>query len=218
MKRRFSFRPFSTSPDNGGRMLLDEATWAEVRRLYCEEGASQPMLALKFSISRSSIGTRCRREGWTKGRPERVGRGTRKTYASLPSPKSRRSMIAEGSIGPSKFETRARGATHGERREPVGPGRGARKPCARGHDQEFREGGEVVAGSNRVREPDRRMPQPSAPMRSACAERLRSDLAALQQDGWIAEVLRSLDDASLSSFKRLAALGARRSAAAVGNG
>ena len=74
-------------------MLLDEATWAEVRRLYCEEGVSQPMLALKFGISRSSIGTRCRRDGWTKGKPN-GGQVTRKTYASLPSPKSRRSMIA----------------------------------------------------------------------------------------------------------------------------
>jgi hypothetical protein len=75
-------------------MRLDETAWAEVRRLYCEDGISQSVLALKFGVSKTSVSTRCRSEGWIKGKPKDGAQGTRKTYASLPSTNSRRSMIA----------------------------------------------------------------------------------------------------------------------------
>lgn len=75
-------------------MHLDETAWAEVRRLYCEDGVSQGVLASKFGVSKTSVATRCRSEGWIKGKPKDGAQGTRKTYASLPSPNSRRSVIA----------------------------------------------------------------------------------------------------------------------------
>jgi hypothetical protein len=75
-------------------MRLDETAWAEVRRLYCEDGISQSVLASTFGVSKTSVATRCRSESWIKGKPKRGAQGTRKTYASLPSPNSRRSVIA----------------------------------------------------------------------------------------------------------------------------
>lgn len=51
-------------------MVVDEATWAEIRRAWSETNEPANMLAVRFQVSTSAIGRRAIREGWPKRPPK----------------------------------------------------------------------------------------------------------------------------------------------------
>ena len=73
---------------------LDEETWAEVHRLYSEEGRSFAVLAVEFGLTRYILTKRAKSEGWVKGILRRDGPGARQTSARMPALKSRRVIMA----------------------------------------------------------------------------------------------------------------------------
>ena len=150
--------------------------------------------------------------------PEQAGRRQKAQtrLRDLPTPGARRKMIAQP-LSRHQSETRAHGGTHGERREPVGTGRGAREPRPRSHDQEFREGDR---SGGRPRPSEGARPKDAAAV-TADAERMRREIA--ERLGRLATERAARgcaddfdEDAPQLSVERLAALGAPRSVAARG--
>jgi hypothetical protein len=47
-------------------MKVDEATWAEIRRLYAETDEPAQRIALRFNVAPSTLSQRAMKEGWPK--------------------------------------------------------------------------------------------------------------------------------------------------------